>query len=492
MPIETRALPGAAVTDINPRDHTVTARVLVYDRADSYGSVWRPGVMADSLRASKPVICAHHDLSRPIARVADFDDSDTALDLHLVMADLDAVPDARTAFSLMESKIIDGWSVGFVRNVWDPVPKEQRSAYGEHEAKEYMVKCGLREASLVSLPSVPGVGTLAIRAEETPALTVITIEDIERQFKDDLLDRHEARALLAALSPEYRLHIVLNNAAPVVPIPEARTEPEPPEPAEAAEMAVEPAEGRATMTLSDGDATPASGDGYDDDGDVADLAAAVDAALDSAAEWIAKVDTSSLPDELKQALALVAAAGAVADELLDALGVPDVDEPGDDSGRSVEDPEVTSEAEGAAEEAREVVPVEVEERTLTLSTKPWDPKQGDYTPQQWKAACLIWDGPDDSKSSGSLPVKEPDGTVNKAALSAAAGRLSQVDAPDDVKKAAAKALMSLYGQAKMKFPPSLLSAARTIDDDPETRAIVADAVDSELDDLFGRLGVEAA
>lgn len=490
--LETRALPGAAVTDVNSRDHTVTARVLVYDRADSYGSVWRAGVMSDSLRAAKPVICAHHDLSRPIARVADYDDGDTALDLHLVMADLDAVPDARTAFSLMESKIIGGWSVGFVRNKWDAVPKEQRSDYGEHEAKEYMVQCGLREASLVSLPSVPGVGTLAIRAEETPTLTVITIEDIERQFKSDLLDRHEARAMLAALSPEHRLHIILTKEAPVVPIekPEERTDPEP-DPVATALVETSAAKAEVIAdAVAPGTAEPIEPDDDEDpeDDDTRTLAASTAAAMREALSYMAL----GTEDGYRQAQALMQAGGVVADELLESLGISgadgDVDVAGG-AGRSAEAPEVTPEAEVSDAEARE--DPEAEERALTLSTKPWDPKPADYTIAAWRNSCLIWDGPDDQVGSGSLPVKEPDGTVNKAALAAAAGRLGQTDASDADKTAAARKLMSFYAQAKMKSPPSLLAAARSVED-PEVREMAVELELDGLDDIFSRHGVAAA
>lgn len=472
MPIETRALPGAAIQNVDEERHTVDARVLSYRQADRHGSVWEPGCMVDSLRAGNPVILAHHDPTRPIGKVISHRDSNESLDLTIQMADLDAVPDARTAFSLMCDGVVTGWSVGFSRTHRpEPVPSDKRSAFGSNPAKEFIRSASLHEVSHVATPSVPGTAILAIRADEPDdTLHPPTIAEIERLFEIKLLDREEARALLADL-PEYRMRIVLGGTAstPVVEIApeESRTEP-------AAESAED---------TEQEEAEPADTEDGPDDDDTRTLAASTAAAIREALVYFAK----GTEEDTRQGLALIQAASVVTDDLLDSLGLDSTE------ARTVPEAEtVASDEADAAPEAREDPEAEVEERALMLSTKPWDPKQGDYTPAQWKSACLIWDGPDDDKSSGSLPVKEPDGTVNKAALSAAASRLNQVDASDGAKKAAAKALMSLYGQAKMKFPPSLLSAARSIEDDPETRELVAEAVDSELDDLFGRLGVEAA
>jgi len=60
--------------------------------------------------------------------------------------------------------------------------------------------------------------------------------------------------------------------------------------------------------------------------DTGTLAQAVDAPLDEAINLLAQVDTSTLPAEVQQAIALIQAADAAVDELLDALGVPDPDE----------------------------------------------------------------------------------------------------------------------------------------------------------------------
>lgn len=481
MPIETRALPGAAIQNVDEERHTVDARVLSYRQADRHGSVWEPGCMADSLRAGPPVILAHHDPTRPIGKVISHRDSNESLDLTIQMADLDAVPDARTAFSLMRDGVVTGWSVGFSRTHRpEPVPSDKRSAFGSNPAKEFIRSASLHEVSHVATPSVPGTAILAIRADEPDdTLHPPTIAEIERLFEIKLLDREEARALLADL-PEYRMRIVLGGtaSAPVVEIEpeESRTEPEP----EADKAEAEAQDEAAVDDTEDDDATDL-------------LAAATAEAVVASARFFATAseeEMAALPESIRQGILLMHAGTSAVRELLDVRGLEHPVE--DDEPSEPEAETIASDEADAAPEAREDPEAEVEERALTLSDKPWSQfSEADYTPAQYKAACLIWDGPADDKSSGILPVREPDGTVNKAGMIAAAGRLNQVKASDSDKKAAAKALMSLYGKAGLKPPPTLLQAARSVDD-AETRAIVVEAVDSELDGLFDRLGGKAA
>jgi hypothetical protein len=97
-----------------------------------------------------------------------------------------------------------------------------------------------------------------------------------------------------------------------------------------------------------------------------------------------------------------------------------------------------------------------------ISTKPWsDYKESDYTLTQWHNACLIHqhDGPPTSKSDDKLPVKTPDGVLNKngviAAAAALAGARGGVDATTEQKTAAKKALIGYYNQMNMPLPASL-------------------------------------
>lgn len=98
-----------------------------------------------------------------------------------------------------------------------------------------------------------------------------------------------------------------------------------------------------------------------------------------------------------------------------------------------------------------------------ISETPWsDYSKSDYTLEQWHSACLVHthDGDPTSKSECKLPVKTPDGALNRngvhsaaAALGGARGGLKGVS--DDQKKTAAKALKRYYAQLDEDPPESL-------------------------------------
>jgi hypothetical protein len=56
----------------------------------------------------------------------------------------------------------------------------------------------------------------------------------------------------------------------------------------------------------------------------------------------------------------------------------------------------------------------------SLSARPWDGDAARFTPQQWRESCLVDtdDGAPDAKSRYKLPVREPSGAYNRAALGA--------------------------------------------------------------------------
>jgi hypothetical protein len=98
-----------------------------------------------------------------------------------------------------------------------------------------------------------------------------------------------------------------------------------------------------------------------------------------------------------------------------------------------------------------------------ISEKPWsDYTKADYSIEQWHAACSIHvhDEEPTSKSQCKLPVKTPNGALNRngvhaaaAALAGARGGLKGVS--DDQKQKAAKALKRYYAQLDEDPPESL-------------------------------------
>lgn len=99
-----------------------------------------------------------------------------------------------------------------------------------------------------------------------------------------------------------------------------------------------------------------------------------------------------------------------------------------------------------------------------VSDADWsDFSASDYTPEQWRRACLIdtGEGEEDSKGRYKLPVREPDGDYNRngihAAAAALAGARGGVQASDEQKQSAARKLVSLYRNQLDEDPPESLT-----------------------------------
>jgi hypothetical protein len=95
----------------------------------------------------------------------------------------------------------------------------------------------------------------------------------------------------------------------------------------------------------------------------------------------------------------------------------------------------------------------------SVSDSQWDGSASRFTDAQYKSSCIVNRGGKGSvKEECSLPVREPDGTLNRAAVHSAAGRIgSLTKVTPDQKKTAARKLISLYrGQLKEIPPPNLM------------------------------------
>lgn len=97
------------------------------------------------------------------------------------------------------------------------------------------------------------------------------------------------------------------------------------------------------------------------------------------------------------------------------------------------------------------------------STKPWgDYTAADYTPEQYKAACLVVRGDGSSKIMCKLPVRTPDGVLSKpgvhAAAAALAGARSGVILSSQERSSAKKKLQALYNELGDTPPPSIMHA----------------------------------
>lgn len=100
-----------------------------------------------------------------------------------------------------------------------------------------------------------------------------------------------------------------------------------------------------------------------------------------------------------------------------------------------------------------------------VSDTPWSKwTQADYTPAQWREAALIDTGVGDVNSKGryKVPVREPDGTLNRNGIHAAAGGhgIGAVEGISEQERSkAARKLVALYRMMNEDPPPSIMKMA---------------------------------
>lgn len=140
-----------------------------------------------------------------------------------------------------------------------------------------------------------------------------------------------------------------------------------------------------------------------------------------------------------------------------------------------------------------------------VSDAAWNGDPARYSPQQWRHACLIdtGQGDPDSKDRYKLPVREPDGTLNRNAVHAAAAALAGgrggVQAPEAEKASAARALVAAYQQLGETPPDSITSLAgkglgrkdADPDADPGQLALAVDAALDRAMPLFASMDISA-
>jgi hypothetical protein len=130
---------------------------------------------------------------------------------------------------------------------------------------------------------------------------------------------------------------------------------------------------------------------------------------------------------------------------------PDADEECDPSSPDYEDCLAAKGQEPDGDEPMMSAEVFVDEGT-------WDGSAGQYTPAQWKSACVMHVCTGDEKSCHKLPIKTPGGALSRAGVHAAAARFNQTDGPAEAKASAARALRGAYSTLGEE-PPDALKAS---------------------------------
>lgn len=105
---------------------------------------------------------------------------------------------------------------------------------------------------------------------------------------------------------------------------------------------------------------------------------------------------------------------------------------------------------------------------MAVTDKAWDGSASKYPDTDaYCKACLLDlnpSGEQKTQENCKLPIREPNGDINKNALGAAAAALNGArgglrNVPAPAKKKAARALIRAYGEAQMDVPPSLKNIA---------------------------------
>lgn len=156
---------GGEIRAVSDADKTFELRIVAYDVVDTYGSVWEPGVFADSLRTKLPPACWGHDWARVIGSVVEHDDRADGQYGLVKMADQESVPDARMAYSLIKDGHITDTSFGFKRQEWSDTRNDTAYEPALDGEKERLRSARLDEVSPVLVGAVPGSRVLSVRSE---------------------------------------------------------------------------------------------------------------------------------------------------------------------------------------------------------------------------------------------------------------------------------------------------------------------------------------
>lgn len=408
------------VVDVDDNTHEVVVE-FPHEVIDGHRTDWGQDCFRESFERQLPPMLVNHNPDHLIGRAVKAESLGSRSRLVGKFSDFDAVPKAREAYANIRDKITPGWSFHF-RNARSIPHPNVRSA-------RRFTKADMLEFSPVTFPSIPGANAIGLRSEDmitVQGATLMQVPDLDTILKlqrDGYIDEEGVRALLSEHYPMLREHITLSSIPVLTPreqIDDYLTE-----------NAPELVESFRSLEVTPEDAPE----------DAQVLIRAIDDALDQASVTLGDMDLRSLPDPVQQALALTQAAGVAVDELQEVMGI-------EDTGT----------------------------RTMQVSEAPWEFDASKYTPEQLRSACLVIDGDGSTQADCHLPVKEPDGTLNKNAVHAAAAALdgarggTKLSDPD--KKSAADALVGLYAKIGEKAPDGVTKlASGSRSDDGVARAM---------------------
>lgn len=165
--------------------HTVDLRILSYGTVDSFGTVWEPGCVDDTLRSGYLPLAFSHSWDEPVGHMVErLPDDGVGPVVRFQFDNFEDVPRARQVYSQMRSGTLRDCSIGF--NEWtrrDPTESERSALKG---ARDVVSRVGLDEVSVVLHGAVQQAELVGIRSLSALAGDIDDrTDDIE---VDDLTD----------------------------------------------------------------------------------------------------------------------------------------------------------------------------------------------------------------------------------------------------------------------------------------------------------------
>lgn len=175
--------------------HTVDLRILSYGAVDTYGTVWEPGCVDDTLRSGYLPLAFSHSWNEPIGHMVErLPDDGVGPVVRFQFDNFEDVPRARQVYSQMKSGTLRDCSIGF--HEWirrDPTASERSALKG---ARDIVSQVGLDEVSVVLKGAVQQAKLVGIRSVAELAEDV-SLEDADvDEISDVPVDYTEAERLI--------------------------------------------------------------------------------------------------------------------------------------------------------------------------------------------------------------------------------------------------------------------------------------------------------
>jgi HK97 family phage prohead protease len=154
--LELRDMPDGEIRDVDDKNHTVQV-AFPHERVDSFRTVFGKDTFVDSFKKRLPTMCWQHDVRDPIGQAVSAQSTSRANEIRGRFDDFDVVPNAKRAFSQIQSGTLSDFSFGFKGAKFQPAPEHGKGV--RRIARAFMA-----EFSPVTIGSIPGAGVTALRA----------------------------------------------------------------------------------------------------------------------------------------------------------------------------------------------------------------------------------------------------------------------------------------------------------------------------------------